>query len=41
MMLIAATWFVIGIWAGWVFYYPPILFVIGIAAVIKGCISGE
>jgi hypothetical protein len=41
MMLIAAVWFVVGLWAGWLFYYPPILFVIGIIAIIKGCMGGE
>jgi hypothetical protein len=41
MMFIAAVWFVIGLWAGWLFYYPPILFVIGFIAMVKGCLGGE
>jgi hypothetical protein len=36
MMVIAVVWFVVGLHAGWIFFYPPILFVIGIVALIKG-----
>ena len=36
MMIIAVVWFVVGLACGILFYYPPILFVIGIIAIIKG-----
>jgi hypothetical protein len=36
MILIAVAWFGIGLMAGIVFFYPPILLVIGIGAIIKG-----
>ena len=41
MMAIAAAWFIIGYMAGYIFYYPPILFVIGAFAFVKGMISGN
>jgi hypothetical protein len=41
MMLGAVVWFVLGIvLIDRIFIYPPILFVFGIAAVIKGCMGG-
>ena len=40
-MFIAVVWFVVGMAAGWVFFYPPILFIIGLVAVIKGLIMGD
>jgi hypothetical protein len=40
MILIAVVWFVAGLAAGYIFFYPPILFVIGIIAFIKG-LSGN
>ena len=36
MMIIAAVWFVLGLQAGYIFFYPPVLFVIGGIAAIKG-----
>ncbi|MFL5328902.1 MAG: hypothetical protein ACJ8C4_08290 [Gemmataceae bacterium] len=36
MMLGAVVWFVAGLAAGYIFFYPPILFVLGIGAIIKG-----
>ena len=36
MMVGAVVWFVVGWMAGRIFFYPPILFVIGIVAMIKG-----
>jgi hypothetical protein len=36
MMVIAVVWFVVGLFAGWIFFYPPILFVLGLIAVGKG-----
>ncbi len=41
MMLIAVIWFVVGLAGGIIFFYPPILFVIGIVAIIKGGFGGE
>lgn len=36
MIAIAVVWFVGGLFAGYIFYYPPILLIIGLYAVIKG-----
>jgi len=36
MMAIALVWFIAGWSAGYIFYYPPILFVIGLFALVKG-----
>jgi hypothetical protein len=41
MMVIAVVWFVVGLHLGWIFFYPPILFVIGIAAFIKGLVGHD
>lgn len=41
MMAIAAVWFFGGLAAGYIFYYPPILFVIGLYALIKGLMDGN
>jgi hypothetical protein len=41
MMGIAAVWFVGGYAAGYVFYYPPILFLFGLYAFIKGLVTGN
>ncbi|MEZ6091712.1 MAG: DUF1922 domain-containing protein [Pirellulaceae bacterium] len=35
-MLIAVVWFVGGLYAGYIFFYPPILFVMGGIGVVKG-----
>ena len=40
LILIAIVWFVIGWWCGYVFFYPPILAVLGIAAIVRGLLSG-
>ncbi len=40
MMLIAIAWFVGGLAVGYIFFYPPILFVIGLIALIKGLAGG-
>jgi hypothetical protein len=40
MMMIAVVWFIVGLFVGWIYFYPPILFVLGIIAVIKGLVSG-
>lgn len=40
-MLIAVVWFVVGVFAfDLVFYYPPILFVVGLIAFAKGLAGG-
>jgi hypothetical protein len=39
MMLIAIIWFVVGLAGGVIFFYPPVLLVIGLFAMIKGFIS--
>jgi len=41
MMGIAIIWFVAGYAAGYIFYYPPILFLIGVFALVKGLITGN
>lgn len=41
MMAIAVIWFVVGLMAGWIFYYPPILFVIGLIGFIRGLFQGN
>lgn len=39
MIVIAVVWFVVGLSAGYIFFYPPVLLIIGIIAVVKGLIS--
>jgi hypothetical protein len=41
MMLGAVIWFVGGLAIGILFYYPPVLFVLGIIAVFKGAMGQE
>ena len=41
MMLIAAVWFFVGLAAGIIFFYPPILFLIGVFAFAKGLAAGN
>lgn len=41
MIAIAAVWFFVGLSAGYVFYYPPILFLIGVYALLKGLATGN
>ena len=36
MMVGAIVWFVLGWMAGYIFFYPPVLFVIGIVALVRG-----
>jgi hypothetical protein len=40
MILIAVVWFVLGLAVNRIFIYPPILFVIGVIAIIKGLAGG-
>lgn len=39
MMVGAVVWFVVGLAAGYIFFYPPILFFIGLGTLIKGLID--
>lgn len=39
-MVLAVVWFVVGLFAGWIYFYPPILFVLGGIAVVRG-LMGE
>jgi hypothetical protein len=39
MMVGAVVWFVVGWMAGRIFFYPPILFVIGLVALAKGIMA--
>jgi len=41
MITIALVWFFGGIAAGYIFYYPPILFIIGLVALVKGIMDGN
>ena len=41
MMVIAAVWFGVAWEYGWIFFYPPILFLIGLFAFIKGIVTGN
>ena len=41
MMAVAAIWFIAGYQAGVFFYYPPIIFAIGIYAFLKGIYTGN
>jgi hypothetical protein len=36
MILIAVVWFIAGLAGGIIFFYPPILFVVGLIAIAKG-----
>ncbi|HMJ69103.1 MAG TPA: hypothetical protein VK508_09410 [Cyclobacteriaceae bacterium] len=41
MIAIALVWFFVGLAADRIFFYPPVLFVIGIYALIKGLADGN
>ncbi len=41
MMLIAIVWFVGGLACDIIFFYPPILFIIGLVAFVKGLFEGN
>jgi hypothetical protein len=41
MMVVAVVWFVLGLFVGWLFYYPPILFIFGLVAVVRGLMGAE
>lgn len=40
-MLGAVVWFVLGLMGGRIFFYPPIMFVVGMVAVVKGVMGSE
>jgi hypothetical protein len=40
-MLVAVVWFFLGLMNDVLFFYPPILFVIGLGAFFKGLMKGE
>ncbi|MDN5203791.1 hypothetical protein QQ008_20540 [Fulvivirgaceae bacterium BMA10] len=41
MMIIALVWFFLGWQAGYIYFYPPVLFVIGIYAFFRGIVKGN
>jgi len=41
MMAGAAVWFFGGLAAGYIFFYPPVLFLVGIGTVVKGLMGSE
>lgn len=41
MLVIAGVWFFAGLAAGRIFFYPPVLAVVGIYSIIKGLATGN
>ena len=41
MMVIALVWIFGRLSAGYIYYYPPILFIIGVVALVKGLVKGN
>ncbi len=41
MMAIAVVWFGLGWAAGYIFFYPPVLFVVGLFGFLKGMFTGN
>lgn len=41
MIIVAIVWFVGGLFAGYIFYYPPILLIVGMVAIGKGIFSND
>ncbi|MFH1378376.1 MAG: hypothetical protein ABIH86_06460 [Planctomycetota bacterium] len=41
MMLGAVIWFVVGWMGGIIFFYPPILFIMGLYGALKGLLTGN
>jgi hypothetical protein len=41
LIVIAVVWFVLGMSAGYIFYYPPILALIGVYGIFKGLSTGN
>lgn len=40
MIVLAIVWFVLGMQAGRIFFYPPVLAVLGIVAIVRGIGGG-
>ena len=40
-MLVAVVWFFVGLMNDYIYFYPPVLFVCGLGAVMKGLMGGE
>jgi hypothetical protein len=41
MMVLAVVWLVVGLMLGWLFYYPPILFILGIVRIARSILTGD
>jgi hypothetical protein len=41
MMVVAVIWFFGALALNWIFFYPPIMFVLGFVAVVKGLLGHE
>ncbi len=41
MMVGAAVWFFVGLAANVIYFYPPVLFIIGLVTVLKGFFDGD
>jgi hypothetical protein len=41
MLIIAAIWFGVGYSAGRIFFYPPILAIIGLVSIVKGLLDRD
>jgi hypothetical protein len=41
LMLGAVVWLIVGLAAGWIFYYPPIMFIGGLVTMVKGFAGHE
>ena len=41
MMAVAAGWLILGLFFGWLFYYPPILFILGLIRTVRAITTGD
>lgn len=41
MMGISVVWFFGGLAAGIIFFYPPVMFILGLGSFIKGCLGND
>lgn len=41
MRIGATVWFFVGLHLGWIFFYPPILFIVGAISLITGLVDGD
>jgi hypothetical protein len=41
MMLGAVVWFVVALYAGWIFFYPPVMFVLGLIRFVTAILGHE